>query len=119
MTPDKFRSLALAIPEVSEGSHMDHADFRTQGKVFATLGYPDASFGMVKLTPKEQRSFVKKAPAAFAPSAGAWGKNGATCVNLAKAKADEVREALEVAYECLVAKLNANGALNRAQTMAP
>jgi hypothetical protein len=113
MTPNKFRSLALAIPEAIEGSHMDHADFRIQGKVFATLGYPDGSFGMVKLSPQEQRSFIKKAPATFAPCAGAWGKNGATSVSLAKAKADEVRDALEAAHEYLVAKLKANAATNR------
>ena len=119
MTPDKFRSLALAIPGVIEGSHMDHADFRTQGKVFATLGYPDAKFGMVKLMPKEQRSFIKKSPGTFAPIDGAWGKNGATSVHLAKAKANEVRDALEAAHEYLVAKLKANAATtNRASTTA-
>jgi YjbR len=114
MTPSQFRSLALSIPEVMEGSHMDHADFRIHGKVFATLGYPDESFGMVKLSPREQRSLIKKSPAAFAPIAGAWGKSGATKVNLAKARSAEVHDALEIAHEYLLAKLKARTATNHA-----
>jgi hypothetical protein len=38
MTADEFRRLALSFPEVVEGSHMGHADFRVGGKIFATLG---------------------------------------------------------------------------------
>ena len=38
---------------------MNHPDFRVKGKIFATLGVPDAGWGMVKLTPKQQKKFVK------------------------------------------------------------
>jgi hypothetical protein len=104
VTPDKFRSLALAIPEAIEGSHMGHADFRIQGKIFATLGYPDESSGMVKLSPEKQRAFIKKAPVAFAPCGGAWGKSGSTSVALAQAKIGVARAALQAASERLTAK---------------
>jgi hypothetical protein len=50
MTADAFRRLALALPEAVESAHQGHADFRRHGKVFATLGYPDAGHGRVKLT---------------------------------------------------------------------
>ena len=53
MTADEFRSLALSLPEASEGAHMGHADFRVRGKIFATLT-PDEDRGMVKLTPEQQ-----------------------------------------------------------------
>jgi len=51
MTPNQFRRLALALPDATEGAHGGHPDFRIGGKVFASLGYPDATLGMVKLAP--------------------------------------------------------------------
>src|SRR5206468_9304921 len=58
MTPEGFRRLALRMPEASESAHMGHPDFRVRGKIFATLSYPDESWGMVKLTPEQQEAFV-------------------------------------------------------------
>ena len=43
MTADDFRRIALGLPQAVEQSHMGHADFRVGGKIFATLGYPDAA----------------------------------------------------------------------------
>jgi hypothetical protein len=54
---DTFRRIALGFPDTEERSHMNHPDFRVAGKIFATLGYPDASRGMVKLTPEQQETF--------------------------------------------------------------
>jgi len=53
MTTDEFRNLALQISGVIESAHMGHPDFRIEGKIFATLGYPDDAHGMVKLTPEQ------------------------------------------------------------------
>ena len=41
MTIDDFRHLALAIPGEIESAHMGHPDFRIDGKIFATLHYPN------------------------------------------------------------------------------
>jgi len=98
MTVNQFRSMALSLPEVEERCHMDHPDFRVGGKVFATLGYPDKSWGMVKLTPEEQRIFVTAYPKVFAPANGAWGRQGSTRVRLRAAKANPVREAMRAAW---------------------
>ena len=50
MTADEFRSLALALPEVSEEAHMGHPDFRVRGKIFAFLGQGDGTLNLtVKL----------------------------------------------------------------------
>jgi len=57
---------------------MAHPDFRVRGTIFATLGYPDAGFAMVKLTPEQRDAFVEAEPAVFAPVTGGWGKGGAT-----------------------------------------
>jgi YjbR len=57
MTANDFRKMALALPETEEHSHMNHPDFRVAGKIFATLGYPDKTRGMVKLSPEEALLF--------------------------------------------------------------
>jgi hypothetical protein len=82
MTADDFRQIALGLPEASESAHMDHPDFRVRGKIFATLGYPDRDWGMVKLTPAQQATLVRAEPAVFVPAKGAWGRRGSTTVRL-------------------------------------
>jgi hypothetical protein len=97
MTIDEFRRMALEIPTAVERSHMNHPDFRAEGKIFASLGVPDENWGMVKLTPEQQRTFIENAPEIFKPCSGAWGRQGATNVYLAAAKAAVVRAALDAA----------------------
>ena len=98
MTPQGFRRLALSMPEASEGGHMGHPDFRLGGKIFATLCYPDESWGMVKLTPDQQEAFVSAEPAVFVPVKGGWGRRGATNVRLRPAKTASLRVALAAAW---------------------
>jgi hypothetical protein len=99
MTAAEFRRIALSLPEAVENAHQDHPDFRVNGKIFATLGYPDKSWGMVKLFPDQQARFVKAEPKGFVPAAGAWGKRGSTCVNLKNAKKQIVQKAMQAAWE--------------------
>ena len=98
MTPGAFRSLALALPDTRESSHVDHPDFRVGKRVFATLGYPDATFGMVKLTPVQQAEFVAAHPTVFAPVKGGWGRSGSTNVRLRTATRDTLKPALAAAW---------------------
>lgn len=98
VTVAEFRRLALGLPEAAESSHMDHPDFRVRGKIFATLGYPGAGWGVVKLTPEQQQLFVDASPAAFVPVKGAWGARGATGIQLRSATRATVREALRSAW---------------------
>ena len=97
MTAEKFRKLALALPEASEQSHMAHPDFRVGGKIFATLG-PDEDWGMVKLTPNQQEPLVRGEPTVFQPASGAWGRRGATIVQLDEADEAVVHQALLSAW---------------------
>ena len=99
MTPNKFRTLALELPDTSESQHMGHPDFRCGDKIFATLGYPGADWAMVKLTPQQQRLFLKLAPEMFVPCRGIWGRKGATNVRLAAAKVRVIRSALRTAWK--------------------
>jgi hypothetical protein len=86
---------------------MNHPDFRVRGKVFATLGYPDDSHGMVKLTPEQQHDLIKSEPDVFAPSKGAWGRSGSTIVQLKAARKTLLRRAMAAAWGNISGKTNA------------
>lgn len=97
MDADRFRALCLALPDVSEGAHHGHPDFRVGGRIFATLG-PDGTWGMVRLSPADQATLVREQPAVFAPASGAWGRSGATIAQLAVLPVAAARAALQLAW---------------------
>ena len=98
MTASEFRRMALRLSGAIEAAHMGHPDFRVAGKIFATLGHPNAGFAMVQLTPEQQELFVRTEPKTFRPVPGGWGKKGSTHVLLKTAKKTAVQEALKVAH---------------------
>jgi hypothetical protein len=78
--------------------HMGHPDFRVRGRIFATLGYPDDGWGMLKLTPEQQEALMNAEPQVFSPIKGAWGRGGATNVRLVAAKTASIRLGLALAW---------------------
>jgi hypothetical protein len=98
MTAQDFRRIALSLPEVSEGAHMGHPDFRVKNRIFATLDYPGRGWGMIKLTAEQQEWMVRAEPRTFSPVPGAWGRAGYTNVRLGPARQGTVREALISAW---------------------
>lgn len=106
MTLATFRRLALSMPQAFESAHMGHPDFRVgpkRGRIFATLFTPfddkeGRTWGMVKLTPGQQRQFVKANPRIFLPVRGGWGERGATQVHLRSATIGVVRQAMRAAW---------------------
>jgi hypothetical protein len=119
VTVDDFRKIALAQPDAEERAHMSHPDFRVRGKIFATLAYPNESYGMVKLTPEQQAAFVAEDPDAFVPVKGAWGAKGCTHVMLKKAKKPAVERAMASAWRTLAVTLPAKPQSGRSATRAP
>ena len=103
MTGEAFRELALALHDAVEGAHMGHPDFRTSGRIFASLDAAERH-GMVKVSPEEQRELLRAHPAAFSLAAGAWGRQGCTTVHLEAAREAIVRGALLLAWEHARAK---------------
>lgn len=97
VTLNQFRRAVLAMPGAVEASHMGHPDFRAGGKIFATLGWPDSAFAMIKLTPEQQGRFVAAAPRIFAPVPGGWGRRGSTQVRLATATKAALDQAIATA----------------------
>ena len=102
MTAKGFRRIALGMTGAVEGSHMGHPDFRVGGRIFATLGYPDGKWGMVKLTPEQQETALSE-HRAMTPAAGAWGAQGATMVRLADIEEETLGAALTQAWQNAVA----------------
>jgi hypothetical protein len=104
MTSGQFRRLTLSLPEAVESTHFKHPDFRLRNRIFATLGYPDQRWGMVKLTPDQQGELLRVAPEVFRPAAGAWGRSGSTLVLLSAVTAVVLRPILRSAWENAAAK---------------
>ena len=104
MSSSRFRRIALSLPEAVEASHQGHPDFRVGKRIFATLGYPDKAWGMVNLTPEQQRMVVEAEPDIFRPVPGGWGKTGNTNVRLAAADATTLKSALTLAWSNVASK---------------
>ena len=98
MTPGTFRKLAMSLPHVVESAHVDHPDFRVGKKIFATLGYPDGTWGVVKLTPQQQGEFMSAHPSIFTPVKGGWGLRGSTQIKLRLVSPDSLRPVLVAAW---------------------
>jgi hypothetical protein len=109
MSSNRFRRIALSLPGVTEGSHQGHADFRAGKRIFATLGYPDQDWGMVKLTPEQQSVLVEAEPDIFRPVTGGWGRQGSTNVRLATADEKTLKSALAMAWTNVAPKPRLTG----------
>jgi hypothetical protein len=99
VTANRFRRIAVRLDGVVESAHHSHPDFRVGGRIFATLGYPDSKWGMVNLTPEQQRTWVADHPDAFVPVNGKWGEQGSTNVRLSAVTEEALGEALTLAWQ--------------------
>lgn len=120
MTSSDLRRLALALPDTAESAHMGVPDFRTGGRIFATLAAEAKGFGNLMLTPELQAEFVAAAPHLFLPVAGGWGRMGATHIRLAECDEATLAGALRAAWKLRV-EANAKGTAGkrRASRRAP
>jgi len=103
ITQDDFRRLALSMPQAIESAHMGTVDFRC-GKIFATLGNPDAAWAMVKLTLDQQEMRLAAEPDVFVPVPGGWGRGGATRLRLSACDEATARGALRDAWRNVAPK---------------
>ncbi|MCB9878788.1 MAG: MmcQ/YjbR family DNA-binding protein [Planctomycetes bacterium] len=97
-TVEQFRAMALAVPGAVEGAHHGHADFRCEGRVFASL-HPDGEQAMVKVPPGVQQRLVRQLDGACSPASGAWGLAGCTMVRLPAVDRDVLHDALGEAWQ--------------------
>jgi hypothetical protein len=88
---------------------MGSADFRVDGRIFATLAHAKLGYGNLMLTPEQQGAFVAELPEIFIPVKGGWGRMGATHIVLSAANEDVVAGALRVAWQRRVEKNQKSG----------
>jgi hypothetical protein len=98
----QFRELALSLPEATEGSHFENADFRVRNRIFATLR--EDGRAVVKLTPDEQQLLMETMPGRLAPVPGGWGQKGWTRLDLGAFSTDEARHVLTIAWRNVAPK---------------
>jgi hypothetical protein len=119
MDAEDFRRIALNLPSAEERSHMGAADFRVDGRIFATLASQDQGYGNLMLTPEQQAAFVEELPEVFVPIAGGWGRMGATHIRLATAHEDLLAGALRTAWKLRLEKNAKSGQKKRTPSERP
>lgn len=83
---------------------MGNPDFRTGGRIFATLSLEREGYGVLALTPDQQAAMVADAPEIFSPVSGGWGRMGLTRILLSAATRDILEGALRTAWQNRVTK---------------
>jgi hypothetical protein len=99
MTAADFRRIALSFEGAEESSHMGAADFRVDGRIFATLASVKEGYGNLMLTLDHQAAFIAERPDLFLPVFGGWGRMGITHIRLALADEDTLTGALHTAWK--------------------
>lgn len=107
MNPEaRFRQLALELPDAIESSHMGAADFRLNGRIFATLAYVARGQATLMLTAEQQQSFLTDLADYTEPAPGGWGRMGMTLIRI-DAPEEVLRGALLTAYNQVKSKQDA------------
>ncbi len=101
MIVEDFRRLFLDMPGALENAHNGHPDFRVGGRIFATLGYLNSKWAMVKLNPEQQDMVTVAGPEIFSPVKDAWGKRGNTLMLLERADKKTARSAIGMVWPSL------------------
>lgn len=113
-----FRRIELSLPGARAGSHMGQADFRVDGRIFATLASAKHGYGNLMLTLEQQTAFVEEMPEVFLPIPGGWGSMGMTHIRLAEASEDVLYGALHRAWKLRVEKNAKTGKKKRGPNKA-
>jgi hypothetical protein len=104
MTSSDFRRIALSFDGAEEGSHMGAADFRVDGRIFATLASVKEGYGNLMMDIEQQAAFIAERPDLFLPVHGGWGRMGITHIRLAESDEDTLTGALHTAWKLRVEK---------------
>ncbi len=98
-----FRMLALSFADTAELPHFEKTSFRVKNKIFATY-WEKEDRAMLVLPIIEQSVFCSYDSTVFFPVPGAWGKKGATLVELKNVRKDMLNDAVTVAYNNIAQK---------------
>lgn len=81
MSPEAFVAVGAGLATVKVRSVMGAVRLIANGVTFATVGWPQADFAVVKLAPTDQKALVAEFPSVRAEP-GVRGRKGVTHVNL-------------------------------------
>lgn len=98
---DKYRTLALALPDAVEKEHWGRPSFRVGNKIFGTM-WPDERRAVLKLPLADQHALVEMAPDTY--SAGPWGHQGWTFVELKRVRVAEFADLVQLAWRQVATK---------------
>jgi environmental stress-induced protein Ves len=103
VSADRARELALALPAASEAPRFHRLAFRTPRKTFATL---DAAARDLNLMFDQdlRDHWCERAPAAFRPLPGGWGRMGITRCELEAVEEEVLVAALAAAHRLAAPK---------------
>ncbi len=104
VTTAQARVLALSFESAEELPHFERTSFRVKKKIFATMSEKE-NLVCVMLSPVDQSAFCAYDKTVMYPVPNAWGKKGATYINLKKVKKTMLKDALGCAYEAVLAKI--------------
>ncbi|MBO9708853.1 MAG: MmcQ/YjbR family DNA-binding protein [Caulobacter sp.] len=96
----RLRACALSLPGVHETAVLETRVFKVRGKAFATEGWPEAGWAVVKLSPQDQKRLVAGS-IALAPEPGPRGKKGVTLIRLKGADDDLISEVLVAGWQAV------------------
>ena len=82
MSPEAFAALGAGLAMVKSRAMMGAVRLAVRDKVFATVGWPQAGWAIVKLSPRDQAELVALSDA-LDPEKGRRGAAGVTLVRLA------------------------------------
>lgn len=113
MTPDDFTALAMGLgPSVQARPIFETVQFRVGGKAFATLGWPEAGWAVVKVAPSRQ-AWALSLSEGVAPEPGRRRKAGIVLMRLAVVDEGAASELLAAAWSF------AHGAARRVSAAKP
>ena len=98
ITIGQARKMALALPEAEEKMHFHLPGFWIRNKIFATI-HADKNYVMAKFSAIDQSVFCAYNREVMFPVPGAWGKYGATFINLKKIRKSMLLDALTTAWK--------------------
>lgn len=97
MTPEAFIALGAGLAMVQAKVVMGAVRLAVGKKVFATVGWPEAGWAVVKLSPADQKGFTLVSHAVTAEP-GARGRKGVTLIHLPAVGEIVARRVLIAAY---------------------
>lgn len=93
---DDLRRMALSLEGTQEYPHFERAAFKV-ARTYATLA-ADGLTANLKFSLDEQEFRCLRAPDAYAPVPGGWGRMGFTVTTLSALSLDELEDALRTAW---------------------